>query len=381
MASYLDQSDLIAAIVEGVFETPLWSSFLDKLRAATGADYAILNFRPPGRPFAEAITLLSNGGRFDVRDVNLAMFPPGDPPVDETLIEGDIYTFDELLGERASIQSRIYRDFLIQLGVSRIRHMRIQEHSGVNAWLTIARHGDEDFVPCDDLLMQSVARVLRGTMRHYVALERERFEGQLTAEPVRRLAFGWIALDATGQVLASDSRGSHMLAHSGVLGRNANGRLTATPKRVEHEIFRALERVTRNPRCRAQALPLSHSPWLDMLLLPAHRGSIAAKATPAVIAYVHGDNWQADGRYDELAQLFGLTPQEARLALALCRGLTIAEAAAELRLSVGTARNYSKAIFAKTGTHGQSDLVRIIMRSVLAIAIAPEEQGYLFPCS
>jgi DNA-binding CsgD family transcriptional regulator len=66
--------------------------------------------------------------------------------------------------------------------------------------------------------------------------------------------------------------------------------------------------------------------------------------------------------------MFRLTPNEARLALALCRGMTIAEAAREYRIAVGTARNQTKAIYAKTGARGLPDLVRIIMRSVLAIA-------------
>lgn len=60
------------------------------------------------------------------------------------------------------------------------------------------------------------------------------------------------------------------------------------------------------------------------------------------------------------------------MALALCRGMTIAEAAVEFGVTVGTARNQTKAVYAKTGARGLPDLVRIIMRSVLAIASSPE---------
>ena len=70
----------------------------------------------------------------------------------------------------------------------------------------------------------------------------------------------------------------------------------------------------------------------------------------------------------QIAQLFGLRPSEARLALALSRGLSIADAAHALGLTLETARNYSKKIYAKTGTRGQSDLVRLILTSVLALA-------------
>jgi DNA-binding CsgD family transcriptional regulator len=89
---------------------------------------------------------------------------------------------------------------------------------------------------------------------------------------------------------------------------------------------------------------------------------------PAAIAYVHGDSWSASDRCEQLAELFSLSPREAQLALALSGGMTISEAAAELGVTVGSARIYSKHIYAKTGARGLPDLVRLVMRSVLAIA-------------
>lgn len=364
----MDKAELMAAIVEGAFETPRWSRFLDHLRQATRADYAILTFRPPGRPFDEAITLFSDAAHSDIEEMTREGLPSGDPPVDETMTEGRTYSIDELLGPQASPQSHAYRAYLAQQGITVIRHMRVQEASGVHAWLTITRRGNEDFTPDDTTLMSSIARVLRGTLRQYVALERERFKASLIADPIRRLEFGWITLDGAGQVLDHDAHGTTILETSGVLGRTRTGRLTAQSKRLEREILAALVQMAGNPQSRPHAITLSHDPWLDMLLVPARRKSISASATPAAIAYVHGDSWRSADRHDHLAQLFRLSPQEARLALALCRGMTISEAASKFGLSVGTARNYSKAIFAKTGARGQSDLVRIIMRSVLAIA-------------
>ncbi|HEX7853529.1 MAG TPA: helix-turn-helix transcriptional regulator [Sphingobium sp.] len=362
------EAELMATIVEGAFEEPLWATFLQRLREVTRADYAILSFRPPGRPFAEAITLFSDAARSDLNEITRDGLPPGEPPVDETLAEGRPYLIDELLGPHATPQSHAYRAYLAGQGITIIRHMRVQEASGVHAWLTIARRGDEDFKPRDGALMKAIARVLRGALRQYVALERERFKASLIAEPVRRLEFGWITLDGAGQVLDHDPRGAAVLAESGVLGVTKAGRLTAHKKPLEREIFDALAKVAGNPQERPHAITLSHDPWLDMLLVPARRQSISASATPAAIAYVHGDSWRSADRHEHLAQLFRLSPQEARLALALCRGMTIAEAALEFGLSVGTARNYSKAVFAKTGARGQPDLVRIVMRSVLAIA-------------
>ncbi|MGP1397032.1 MAG: helix-turn-helix transcriptional regulator [Inquilinaceae bacterium] len=61
-----------------------------------------------------------------------------------------------------------------------------------------------------------------------------------------------------------------------------------------------------------------------------------------------------------LAALFGLTPAEARLAEALGSGLTLAAVATRHRVARSTLRSQLLAVFAKTGTDRQSDLVRLL---------------------
>ncbi|EJU11327.1 regulatory protein LuxR, partial [Sphingomonas sp. LH128] len=107
---------------------------------------------------------------------------------------------------------------------------------------------------------------------------------------------------------------------------------------------------------------------LDLLLVPSGQRMGTTQAAPAIVCYLHADNWSSADRCEQLAQLFDLAPSEARLALALSRGMSISEAAPELGLTVESARTYSKRIYAKTGARGQADLVRFIHRSVLVIA-------------
>ena len=87
-----------------------------------------------------------------------------------------------------------------------------------------------------------------------------------------------------------------------------------------------------------------------------------------MVAYIQGDNRSLADRHEQLAELFGLLPSEARFALALSRGLSIAEAAQSLGITLETARNYSKKVYAKMGARGQADLIRFILTSVLALA-------------
>jgi DNA-binding CsgD family transcriptional regulator len=61
-----------------------------------------------------------------------------------------------------------------------------------------------------------------------------------------------------------------------------------------------------------------------------------------------------------LTRAFGLTRAEARLASIIAEGRGPENAAEALGISRGTARNQLKAIFGKTDTHRQSELVALL---------------------
>jgi DNA-binding CsgD family transcriptional regulator len=75
-----------------------------------------------------------------------------------------------------------------------------------------------------------------------------------------------------------------------------------------------------------------------------------------------------------LQQIFGLTRKEAQVATKLICGTTLQEMAKETRVSVGTVRTQAKAVFAKTGTKRQAELVGILTR-LAVISHAVEEAG------
>ena len=58
-----------------------------------------------------------------------------------------------------------------------------------------------------------------------------------------------------------------------------------------------------------------------------------------------------------LQTLYGFTPAETRLAVLFTQGLTLSEIAEQLGITQGTARNHLKAIYQKTNTHRQSQLI------------------------
>ncbi|APG15977.1 DNA-binding CsgD family transcriptional regulator [Bradyrhizobium huanghuaihaiense] len=61
-------------------------------------------------------------------------------------------------------------------------------------------------------------------------------------------------------------------------------------------------------------------------------------------------------------EIFGLTPAQARLASLLVEGKSLEEIAFYMNISSGTARNHLKAVFLRTGTRRQAELVSLLSR-------------------
>jgi DNA-binding CsgD family transcriptional regulator len=72
-----------------------------------------------------------------------------------------------------------------------------------------------------------------------------------------------------------------------------------------------------------------------------------------------------------LVELYGLTAQERRIAVAIYRGHTLVEAASLAGVEVSTARSHLKSAFAKTRTCRQAELV-LVVASCAAAAATPQ---------
>jgi DNA-binding CsgD family transcriptional regulator len=367
-----NQTTLVSAILDGAFETPPWSSFLAQLRQLTQAEFVTLLFRPPGRPLGEALHLFV--GAVTEREMKENYLQPHsslDFLIALEMEEGRVYSFAELYPPRNPALTNFFNELVVPSGITVCRMLRVAEPSGVSAWLGLSRR-ENDFGRQDDATLKLITPILRGALRNYVALEHANFTASVAGDAMRRLHFGWMALDAHGYIVDHDREAERVFTLSGVIGKGPKGLLTVENKQLKTDIFRAIEALAggdqANSKTRARAFTLSRDPWLDMLLMAASSNRLSANPRAAVIAYIHADSWQATDRCEQLSQLFNLSRSEAKLAFALSRGMTITRAAESLGIKIGTARKCSKMIYAKTGAGGLPDLVRIVMRSVLALA-------------
>jgi DNA-binding CsgD family transcriptional regulator len=89
---------------------------------------------------------------------------------------------------------------------------------------------------------------------------------------------------------------------------------------------------------------------------------IRGKGAGSVLLVVNDPERPTTLPEEALRELYGLTDAEVEVASGLLTGYTLEEIAALRKVAVGTVRMQLKAVFAKTKTHKQAELVRLLMQ-------------------
>lgn len=342
---------LLESLHEGMFQAPLWDDFLHRLRASSGAALTLLAIRPQGQ--SDVAELVAGEGPASALRRLL---------VSAAMREGRSYALEELI----DLGGAADRETLAAARIKALRAVRVTEPSGVDGWLACA--GERDLGSAAGALVLALAPHLKIALRSFAALERERFRSAVTGEAFNRLNIGWLTLDAQGRIVEASENAGQMFQWGSLIRRGRYDRLVPADPAVDRQLTGYLKQVAAGKTVRPLAINLSRDPWLDMLVAPLQGETISGHRSASVIVYVSGDRRSQADRCEQLVDMFGLLPSEARLAWLLAQATSIRDAAAALGLSEETARNYSKKIYAKTGASGHAELVRVIMTSVLALS-------------
>ncbi len=97
-------------------------------------------------------------------------------------------------------------------------------------------------------------------------------------------------------------------------------------------------------------------------MAPENSAALLAPEGRALV-YFHAPEYEGAVDEGQIAELFDLTPAEARVARAIAEGGDLKTLAAGLSLSVDTLRGQLKSVFRKTGTRRQNELAARILRS------------------
>jgi DNA-binding CsgD family transcriptional regulator len=173
-----------------------------------------------------------------------------------------------------------------------------------------------------------------------------------------------LALDRFGFVLDSNAK-AEQIFDSEIRIRNRCLELTDRQARLAFERFiQRLRTASERAALPIEPIIVRRSSKRPLLLrvLPID-GAARSPFLGARALLVFSDlNSEAGLCRKMLADVFGLSPAEAKLAAALADGLSPEQAARKLGIAKATARSQLKAIFHKTDTHRQSELVAVLSR-------------------
>lgn len=360
----IDDDGLLQSLHEGMFETPLWHGFLDRLLGRTGGRLTALTFRSVDGEGDVRLHAAAPSGSAVSPAVTLGTAP--DPLPYQSMRPGRAYALEELLDPLDAAHRAFQETVLQPHGLSHMRSIRVSEPGGIDLWLSVA--GGRTIGSATGALLTALAPHLRIALRTHATLERERFRASVTTQAIERLKMGWLTLDAQCRILEATPNVEQLFQWGMLLRRGRYDRLIPSAPAIDRQLTALVKSYGATGEGRSQAFRLSQDPWVDMLVTPAHEQALAGHRRPVAIIYVSGDRRSQEARCEQLVELFGLLPSEARLAWMLAQATSIAQAAEALGLTIETARNYSKKIYAKTGARGQAELVRIVLTSVLAVS-------------
>jgi DNA-binding CsgD family transcriptional regulator/PAS domain-containing protein len=234
--------------------------------------------------------------------------------------------------------------------------------------LTIPRSSDEPEYSDEDVAR---IRVLAPHIRRAVSIsdliDARPFEANLLSATVDLLGVGIILVDAEGRVVHANPAASALSKNTGL--RFEKGRLSFRGAPWADALETAIQRATAGPAAAASAgisIRRDDEPGLAAWVLPVanglRSGVVGSAAHAAIFLKALDDHSPMSAEI--FVQRYGLTPAECRVLLLLVQGMSVTELSDALGLAAGTTRTHLKALFAKTGTHRQPDLVRLAMTAM-----------------
>lgn len=370
--------ELISLIYSGPLETPPWHRFLDALGERMGARSAaivlrlsrqgtpplVLWGRRPAMPHEEA-------RRIQAKHAELGHL---DPLRNALNRPGAIFTLNEVIDRKALAGNEFYEQVLRPWGLEQQVGMYISEPGGWEGNVGVINGSDApDFDESDKAMLAALRPHLEQALAIFARISREETELQALIDTLDRLTICTLILSGTGQILRANSAARRLLdARDVALSKDGHLELAYRPANSELQMLiskalAASREKTAQPfveAMRLESMTNHHVGVLVRSLVPV--GLHANDSAPSVVVYFAG-NGQAQPIERLVTQLFDLTPSEAHLATLLATGSSLAEAAEKLDLTENTVRTYCKTILNKVGVRRQTELVRLILRSVAVL--------------
>ncbi|WP_136476251.1 helix-turn-helix transcriptional regulator [Pseudomonas sp. DG56-2] len=365
---------LIGEFYDGSLDQKLMAKTLRHVRSLYQANYVTLILRVPEQPDLGLMIVVGDiegEGEVSYWAYPQAVTPFNNPPMDK------VFTVDDLMTEAQWTNSVYFKTYGIVHDTFHIMGADISTPDGGKLRFRITRpRSAPRFTDSERQLCEMFLPHLRRAMHVHNLLDRSESISELYSQAISRLSVATIVLDQNGSVLRMNPMASELLELADGL-KLVGGHLEATYPSDNRELQRlvrnAFARDPDSPQAGAASEAMSVSRPSGNINLGVVVEAIPTqdwaegKSKPVVVVYIRDAVGRSMASETLTKQLFNLTRAETALAMELVNGLSLEEAAEVLNVRRNTARAHLRSIFSKTGVRRQTELVRIILNSVVAL--------------
>lgn len=379
---------IVSAIYEASIEPRRLGEALRHLRNLFQANYVTLILRTVGEPYLAPMIVSGDiEGKGDPDgEVNYLIYHEESTPF-RGLSPDQVFTIEDLMSESEWVRSSYYLMHCHPFNVFHTLGANISIPDGDILRFRISRSRNQPkFTSVDRAKCELFLPHLRRAIHMYSLLDRSESLGSLYSQAIGRLSVATMVLDESGAVLEFNPVAREILDSNDGL-KLVGGRLEATYPSDNRELQRVLRNASsllgHGGEGTAEAVSISRPSGqvsLGVVVEAIPSQELAeGKGRPSVVVYIRDALGKSLASSVVAKQLFNLTPAETALALELANGLSLEEAAEQLNIRRNTARAHLRSIFSKTGVRRQTELVRIMLNSVVALGKPQPSPGTEVP--
>lgn len=356
--------NLISLIYEAVEQPSLWPAVLDSIAEMSGSGCTML-FANSNQCGAGDVVALARAGQ-DYLDAYLEHYASVNvlsPLCDCLFPDGTVRYSHIAVPDNEFKKTEFYNDYFRPGGYFYSFGIKVPLAGGKPAYLASLRSKEKG--PYGDaegaILTTLLPHLQRGLLLHFqFSLLRSGLQTTLD-----HLPYGLVLLDERGRcVLLNDAakeivhkRDGLVLSKSRLVAESPSesSRLRAA---IAHAIDPAAMRINNG----SGAMLISHrtATPLQIVVSPFVSGLVEVPFRVTATVYIRDSQAKTAKPTDRFQSLYGLTKAEAKLAMLLVEGCNISDAAETNRVTRETVRSQLKAVFQKTGTRRQAELVRLL---------------------
>ncbi len=373
-ANFVDYSSTVEKIYDAALDKDVWPAALQSVVDYVGASSSTITFGNAMATGLEPLLLHSVGLS---REFLQGFEKYGPIWAIQSGIPywkvGEVHHLQDFAPREEFVKSKFYREHLHPHNQEDFMGMVAIRDGSRFAPMTISTDTNVGYFTKDNVeSMRQLAPHLCKAVKISFALELKQLNSNMLEQTLNSLNAGIFLIRSDGRVTFMNQAAESLVTRKNGI-TIANERLTPTDPQVAAHFAQVLGHKSDDKfqKSISMALP-DELGGLLATILPLDKGmrqNLAMGTNPAQFAvFVQNPEMPPPLPGESFATLYGLSPAEMRITLAMAPGLAPQDAADILGLSLPTVRTHLQNIFSKTGAKRQADLMQLLMRASSPLA-------------